>query len=68
MVAHAATFGERYAKTMAEFVDERLDAAYRDCSGEDLDRFRLSIDIMLGRKRRFDSKPAQFYVPVLPPC
>lgn len=67
LVAHAAAYGERYAKTMAAFVDERLDAAYRDCAGEDLERVRRSIDIMLGRQRRFDSKPAQFYVPGLLP-
>jgi aspartyl/asparaginyl beta-hydroxylase (cupin superfamily) len=66
-VAHASTYRAHYAQTMAAFLDERLESGYRDSAGEDLERFQLAVDIMLGRKRRHDSKPAQFYVPGLLP-
>lgn len=64
-VAHAATFRQAHERRLAAFVDSALDTAFRDHAGEDLERFRLSLDILLGRKRRFDAQPSRYFVPRL---
>lgn len=66
MLAHAAAFRDRHGRQVASQLDAALAASYAQLQGADLDRFRLSIDIMLGRRQRFDSKPAQFYLPQVP--
>ena len=33
---------------------------------QELERFRLSLDILLGRKRRFDAQPMRYFMPNLP--
>ena len=38
-----------------------------DLQGADLDRFRLSIDLLLGRKPRYESRPLGYFVPQLAP-
>lgn len=66
MVAHAAAFRDRQNKLLADHLDRALAASFAQHSGEDLARFRLSVDIMLGRRQRFDSKPAQYFLPDVP--
>jgi aspartate beta-hydroxylase len=66
MMAHAAACRDRHDKQLAEHLDRALATGYAQLQGADLDRFRLSVDIMLGRRKRFDSKPAQFYLPHVP--
>ncbi|WP_374569229.1 aspartyl/asparaginyl beta-hydroxylase domain-containing protein [Ideonella sp.] len=66
MVAHAAAVRDRHNKLLADHLLGALAKGFAQHQGEDLDRFRLSVDIMLGRRQRFDSKPAQFYLPNVP--
>jgi aspartyl/asparaginyl beta-hydroxylase (cupin superfamily) len=57
----------RHEKALAEYVDGALATVFDAHAGEDLERFRLSLDIMLGRKQRFTSMPKQYFYPGLPP-
>jgi aspartate beta-hydroxylase len=57
----------RQNQSLADHLDAALAQPYEKLQGDDLARFRLSIDIMLGRKRRFESQPSQFLVPNLAP-
>lgn len=66
-LAHAERYREDYERELAAHMDAALAAALRDNAGDDLERFRLSLDILLGRKRRFDSMPMRYYVPGLAP-
>lgn len=66
-LAHADRYREAYEGELGTFMDQALDHALREHAGEDLDRFRLSLDILLGRKRRYDSQPMRYYFPHLLP-
>ncbi|MEK8032814.1 aspartyl/asparaginyl beta-hydroxylase domain-containing protein [Ideonella sp. DXS29W] len=66
MLAHAKSYRDRQSQHMAEQLDQALAPAYAKLQGADLDRFKLSLDIMLGRRQRFDAKPAQYYLPHVP--
>jgi aspartyl/asparaginyl beta-hydroxylase (cupin superfamily) len=45
-----------------------MEVALRDCGGgRDVERFRLSLDILLGRKRRHDSEALVYHYPQLLP-
>ena len=55
-VTYAWSFREAYDSELAGFLDERLEGDLRGFAGEDLRRFRDSVDIMVGRKRRYDSQ------------
>jgi aspartyl/asparaginyl beta-hydroxylase (cupin superfamily)/cytochrome c-type biogenesis protein CcmH/NrfG len=63
----AMAFRERYDREFGAFMDQYLDPVFRNFAGEDLRRFRDSLDITIGRKRRFESKPAVYYYPGLAP-
>ena len=65
-VAHAMDYKEKYDRQFASFIDQYLDAQYRQFAGENLKRFRDSFDIMVGRKKRYDALPAMHYYPGLP--
>lgn len=64
---HALRFRGEYDQQLARFIDEQLAAAKRDVAGEDLSRFELSVDILLGRRRRYESQPMNYFVPQLAP-
>ena len=66
-VVHAVEYRDKYNQECGVFMDQYLDSHYRQYSGEKLDRFRDSLDFMLGRKKRFDSQPMLYYVPQLTP-
>jgi aspartyl/asparaginyl beta-hydroxylase (cupin superfamily)/Tfp pilus assembly protein PilF len=66
-LAHALTYRGDYNTQLASFLDSRLDAAGRDLAGENVDRVRLMVDIMLGRKKRHDSQPMHHFLPGLLP-
>ena len=66
-VMHAIAYKDQYDRECAAFLDRHLDEAYRTFSGEDLRRFRDSVDIMVGRKRRFDSQSVVYHYPRLAP-
>lgn len=66
-VSKAIEYHQGYGRRMADFLSAHLEGPLRDAAGEDLARFRESIDIFLGRKRRFDSQPTVYHVPRLAP-
>lgn len=65
-VTHAAAYRRKYEEECAAFLDQYLGPHLRERSGEDLRRFRDSVDIMVGRKRRYDSQPVLYHYPQLP--
>lgn len=66
-VAHAVAYRDNYNKECGAFMDHYLENSYKQFVGEKLNRFRDSLDIMLGRKRRFDSQPMLYHFPQLVP-
>ena len=66
-VGHALAYRKRYDEECAAFLDQRLEPRLRDFAGEDLKRFRDSVDILVGRKRRYDSRSAIYHYPQLAP-
>jgi len=65
-VSQAMEFRASYQAELASFLDATLESAYREVTGENIKRFRDSLDIMVGRKRRFDAHPVIYYYPQLP--
>ena len=65
-VQHARTYKQEYDRMCGEFLDAHLEATYKAFSGENLKRFRDSVDIMVGRKRRYDSWSHGHHYPGLP--
>jgi len=66
-VAHALESVGVYNERRGAFLDEFLEPHYRALTGENLKRFRDSVDIMVGRKRRFDSQSQIYHYPNLAP-
>ena len=64
-VLQAIGFKENYDLKFGAFLDDYLSEQYKQHSGENLKRFADSVDIMVGRKRRYDAQPAIFYYPNL---
>lgn len=65
-VALARAFCEQHRRALAAFLDQRLEPLLRDSGPAALDRFKLSLDILVGRKQRFDPQPMRYFVPQLP--
>jgi aspartyl/asparaginyl beta-hydroxylase (cupin superfamily) len=65
-VSHAMNFREQHYQSLGRFVDSQLEQHFKDCGQDGLERFRLSVDILLGRKRRFESQPMRYFMPQLP--
>ena len=65
-VSHAMNFREKHYQSLGSFVDSHLEPYFKDCGQAGLERFRLSVDILLGRKRRFESQPMRYFMPQLP--
>lgn len=66
-LVHAESWREAYDRELGQFMDQAMDQALRAHAGEDLSRFQLSLDILLGRKRRYDSQAMRYFVPQLAP-
>jgi aspartyl/asparaginyl beta-hydroxylase (cupin superfamily) len=66
-VERAYQYADAYNKRRGAFLDEQLEPLYQQFAGEDLKRFRDSVDIMVGRKRRFDSCSEVYHYPNLAP-
>ena len=66
-VSHALAYRERYDRDFGTFMDQYLDSYYQAFAGENLQRFRDSLDIMVGRKKRYDSRSAIYHYPNLAP-
>lgn len=66
-VAQARAQIDKYNRQMGSFLDASLDASYAQFRGDNLSRFRDAVDIMVGRKRRYDSQSMIFHYPGLAP-
>lgn len=66
-VMQAMAFRDRYDREFGAFVDQYLEPTYKSLAGEKLNRFRDSVDILVGRKKRYDPQPAIYYFPNLAP-
>ena len=66
-VEHAHQYRASYHGDFGDFLDRFLERHYRQCNGEDLARFRESVDIMVARKRRYDSQSMTYHYPGLLP-
>jgi aspartyl/asparaginyl beta-hydroxylase (cupin superfamily) len=66
-VSSALAYWERYSRELGAFLDQRLDSYYGTFAGENLKRFRDSVDIMVGRKRRYESRSEFYHYPGLAP-
>jgi tetratricopeptide (TPR) repeat protein len=66
-VGHAIQYREKYDRDCAAFLDRHLEAPLAAHQGEDLRRFRDAVDILVGRKRRYDSQPVILHYPRLRP-
>jgi aspartate beta-hydroxylase len=64
-VAHAWEVRQKYDRECGAFLDHFLESRLGGLEGKDIRRFRDSLDIMVGRKRRFDSQSAMFHYPHL---
>ncbi len=65
-VSHAQAFQADYQRKLATFLDDYLAPHLADSGPSHRARFQDSVDIMLGRKRRFDAQPMRYFVPRLP--
>lgn len=65
-VQYAAQYRERYQRKLAAYMDDAMRPHYAEVAGDDVERFRLSLDILVGRKQRYDSLPMRYFVPHLP--
>jgi aspartyl/asparaginyl beta-hydroxylase (cupin superfamily)/cytochrome c-type biogenesis protein CcmH/NrfG len=66
-IAEAMTYLERYNSEKGRFLDEYLNQHAKAFAGEDLSRFQTSVDILVGRKKRFDSQSLIYHFPKLAP-
>ncbi|MEV4780172.1 aspartyl/asparaginyl beta-hydroxylase domain-containing protein [Burkholderia sp. LMU1-1-1.1] len=66
-VEHAMKYVDDYQAGYGRFLDNFLEQQYQRHAGEDLGRFRESIDIMVGRKRRYESESMMYHYPGLVP-
>lgn len=66
-LSHAESWREAYDRELGLFMDQAMDQALRAHADEDLSRFQLSLDLLLGRKRRYDSQAMRYFVPQLAP-
>jgi aspartyl/asparaginyl beta-hydroxylase (cupin superfamily) len=67
MLQQAMQYRDRYNAQFGTFMDQHLASFFKEMQGEDLGRFRESVDIMFGRKRRYESRPALFHFTGLAP-
>jgi aspartate beta-hydroxylase len=66
-LAQAIEFSRLHRQAIATFVDEHLADELSRFQGPEADRFRLSLDILVGRKQRHDAQPLIYYYPKLEP-
>jgi aspartate beta-hydroxylase len=66
-ILEAMAYADRHQHEVADFVERFLEPHFDAVRGADLERFRLSLDILFGRKQRFESRPMRYFVPQLAP-
>ena len=65
-VSQALTHSEKYGRDMGAFLDQYLDPFRQRHAGDNLKRFTDSLDIMVGRKKRYESQSLMYHYPGLP--
>jgi aspartyl/asparaginyl beta-hydroxylase (cupin superfamily) len=65
-VTHAMKYREQYQADLGAFLESELQPVLQACDRRDTQRFQLSLDMLTGRKQRFDQQPMRYYVPDLP--
>ncbi len=66
-VQYAIDYKSRYDSQFGTFIDDFLKPYFDQHHGANLKRFRDSVDIMVGRKRRYDSHSMLHHYPGLAP-
>ena len=66
-VLHAMAYRDQYQKNFGAFMDQYLAPHFQLFGGEKLDRFSDSIDILVGRKHRYESLSMMYHYPRLLP-
>ncbi len=66
-VSHALAYREKYNQDCSSFLAQYLDPYYKQFTHEPLGRFRDSVDIMVGKKKRYDSRSEVYHFPRLAP-
>jgi aspartyl/asparaginyl beta-hydroxylase (cupin superfamily) len=66
-VQEALAYREQYDTDFGRFLDAYMAPLLSDLRGERVQRFTESLDIMLGRKRRYEPQPALFHFHGLAP-
>ncbi len=66
-VIRAMEYREKYNQQFGSFLDDYLAPFFQDMQGENLKRFRDSVDIMFGRKKRYESQSMIYHYPGLAP-
>ncbi|MCG2585903.1 aspartyl/asparaginyl beta-hydroxylase domain-containing protein [Massilia sp. TS11] len=66
-VQHALDYRDQYNTRFGDFLDAYLKPHVQALEGASLKRFHDSVDIMFGRKKRYDSQPTLYYYPGLAP-
>jgi aspartyl/asparaginyl beta-hydroxylase (cupin superfamily) len=66
-VIQSQTYAEKYNHQFGSFMDQFLATHRSGMRGENLKRFDESVDIMFGRKKRYDSQSMLFHYPGLAP-
>ena len=65
-LSRAVAFRDAYGKECGAFLDAYLAPHFAAAANQELDRFRDSLDMMLGRKKRYESQSAIYHYPHLP--
>ena len=65
-VSKAIAYKTQYDRDCAAFLDAHLQERLSALGGKDVRRFRDALDVMVGRKRRYESRPVIFHFPRLP--
>jgi aspartate beta-hydroxylase len=65
-LARATAFRDAYTRECGSFLDDFLAPQLSAHAARDLSRFRDALDIMLGRRKRYESQSAIFHFPHLP--
>ncbi len=65
-LAHAQAYQASYQSALAGSLDAAMSAELASLTPAQTDRFRHSLDILVGRRRRYDAQPMSYYYPRLP--
>lgn len=66
-VERARAYKQDYDARFSHFLDSYLAPYLGEADGDGVDRFRDSVDIMFGRKKRYDSQSMLYHYPGLAP-